>query len=66
MKKSWTENKRGSVTITDFSDQNIFKDLELAQRTQLPPSKEEIKRLNEIASQPPFSYIYKAKANKVR
>jgi hypothetical protein len=67
MKKSWIENKRKkSVTVTDFNDQNIFEGLELAQRTQLPPSEEKIIRLNEIASKPPFSYIYKAKENQLR
>ena len=41
----------------------IFKDLEIVQRTQKPPSEELISRLNQLASKPPFSYIHKDKKN---
>lgn len=41
----------------------IFKDLEIVQRTQKPPSEELISRLNQLASKPPFSYIHKVKKN---
>jgi hypothetical protein len=42
---------------------NIFKDLEIEQRTQKPPSEELISRLNQLASKPPFSYTQKVKKN---
>ncbi len=38
---------------------DIFKDLEIVQRTQKPPSEELISRLNQLASKPPFSYTQK-------
>jgi hypothetical protein len=41
----------------------IFKDLEIVQRTQKPPSEELISRLNQLASKPPFSYTQKVKKN---
>jgi hypothetical protein len=41
----------------------IFKDLEIAERTQKPPSEELISRLNQLASTPPFSYRHKVKEN---
>jgi hypothetical protein len=41
----------------------IFKDLEIVQRTQKPPSEELISRLNQLASKPPFSYTQKVKDN---
>ena len=44
----------------------ILKKLEISERTQKPPSPELIARLNEIASKPPFSYLYKAKENDTR
>jgi hypothetical protein len=40
-----------------------FKDLEIVQRTQKPPSEELISRLNQLASKPPFSYTHKLKDN---
>jgi hypothetical protein len=39
----------------------IKDELELQQRTQVPPSEELIARLNKKASQPPFSFIHKKK-----
>ncbi len=41
----------------------IFKDLEIEQRTQKPPSEDLISRLNQLASKPPFSYTHKDKEN---
>jgi len=41
--------------------EQIYQDLEIRQRTQVPPSEELIAKLNRIASQPPFSYIHKKK-----
>ena len=41
----------------------IFKDLEIVQRTEKPPSEELISRLNQLASKPPFSFIHKVKKN---
>ncbi len=43
-------------------DLNIdFKDLNIAERTQKPPSEELIERLNSIASKPPFCRTSKYK-----
>jgi hypothetical protein len=39
----------------------IFKGLDIAERTQKPPSEELILRLNQLASKPPFSYRHKVK-----
>jgi hypothetical protein len=41
----------------------IFKALEIAERTQKPPSEELILRLNQLASKPPFSFRHKVKEN---
>ena len=38
-----------------------FKDLNIAERTQKPPSAELIERLNRIASKPPFCWTRKYK-----
>jgi hypothetical protein len=46
--------------------EKIYQDLEIPQRTQLPPSEELIERLNQIASLPPFSYTQKKKDNDPR
>lgn len=43
--------------------EKIYEDLEIEQRTQVPPSEELIAKLNEIASRPPFSYTQKKKDN---
>jgi hypothetical protein len=48
---------------TGKSADEIFKDLEIIQRTQKPPSEELISRLNQLASKPPFSYTHKVKDN---
>ncbi len=41
----------------------IFKALDIAERTQKPPSEELIFRLNQLASKPPFSFRHKAREN---
>jgi hypothetical protein len=43
----------------DIKAEDLFKELEIAQRTQRPPSEELIVRLNELASKPPFCYTHK-------
>ena len=43
------------------SDGKNIQDLEIPQRTQIPPSEELIAKLNQIASLPPFSYTQKKK-----
>ncbi len=43
--------------------EGIFKDPDIAERTQNPPSEELISRLNQLASKPPFSYRHKVKEN---
>ena len=50
-----------SATHTDIKAEDLFKELEIAQRTQRPPSEELIEQLNQLASKPPFSYIHKGK-----
>jgi hypothetical protein len=50
-------------TGSNIHSEKIFKDLEIAQRTQRPPSEELITRLNELASKPPFCYSRKVKKN---
>jgi len=51
------------LTGSHIHSEIIFKDLEIAQRTQRPPSEELITRLNELASRPPFCYSRKVKKN---
>ena len=54
--------KEPSIEPNLHSDE-FFKDLDIVQRTQKPPSEELISKLNELASKPPFSYIHKTKKN---
>jgi hypothetical protein len=65
MKKSAEFLKTLSVSPTqsDINSDEIFKELEIPQRTQRPPSEELIARLNQLASRPPFSFTQKAKKN---
>lgn len=51
------------LTPSNMISEEIFKDLEIAKRTQLPPSEELISRLNALASKPPFCYTKKVKKN---
>jgi hypothetical protein len=48
---------------TNIHTDEFFKDLEIVQRTQKPPSEDLISKLNQLASKPPFSYIHKVKKN---
>jgi hypothetical protein len=52
-----------SRTQPDINSDEIFKELEIPQRTQRPPSEELIARLNQLASRPPFSFTQKVKKN---
>ncbi len=47
----------------NIHEEEFFKDLEIVQRTQKPPSENLISKLNQLASKPPFSYIHKVKKN---
>jgi hypothetical protein len=67
MKKSYKESGTEDLSsVSGLNDKKIFEELELAQRTQVPPSEEEVARLNEIASKPPFSDIHKVKEHRPR
>ncbi len=65
MKKSTDFLKTINVSPTqpDINADEIFKELEIPQRTQRPPSEELIARLNKLASSPPFSFTQKVKKN---
>jgi len=52
-----------AVVVSGINADAIFKELEIAERTQLPPSEELISKLNQLASKPPFSYTQKVKKN---
>jgi hypothetical protein len=43
------------------SFESLTKGLDIPDRTIKPPTEELIKRLNELASKPPFSIVYKVK-----
>jgi hypothetical protein len=64
MKKTPINQKPETPSPLSETDKKIFEELEISQRTQLPPTEEEIARLNEIASKPPFSYIHKVRGRK--
>jgi hypothetical protein len=53
--------KRRRNSELNIQTEKIFKELEIPQRTQVPPSEELIAKLNQIASKPPFSYTQKKK-----
>jgi len=55
--------ERVLITRPNINSEEIFKDLEISQRTQRPPSDEQITRLNDLASRPPFCYTRKVKKN---
>jgi hypothetical protein len=65
MKKSSDLPKTLPVPPTepDLNSDEIFNELEIPQRTQLPPSEELIAHLNKLASKPPFSFTRKVKKN---
>jgi len=47
----------------DIKTDELFKELEIPQRTQRPPSEELILRLNQLATRPPFCFTQKVKKN---
>jgi len=55
--------ERVLITRPNINSEEIFKDLEISQRTQRPPSDEVITHLNDLASRPPFCYTRKVKKN---
>jgi hypothetical protein len=65
MKKSPDFLKTLSVSPTDsdINSDETFKELEIPQRPQRPPSEELVARLNQLASRPPFSFTQKVKKN---
>jgi hypothetical protein len=63
-KQTPPSNKKKPSADPTFEE--IKKDLEIPQRTQVPPSEELIEKLNKKAAQPPFSYIHKRKDNNIR
>lgn len=52
-----------SLKIPKPKTDEIFKGLDIAERTQRPPSEELIFRLNQLASKPPFSFTHKVEKN---
>ncbi|HEV7423643.1 MAG TPA: hypothetical protein VGO21_00445 [Candidatus Paceibacterota bacterium] len=66
MKKTrphFLKSKKQRNSEIKIQTEKIYLDLEIPQRTQIPPSEELIAKLNQIASQPPFSYTQKKKDN---
>ena len=66
MKKThhhFLKSKKQRKSELNIQTEKIYQDLEISQRTQIPPSEELIAKLNQIASLPPFSYTQKKKDN---
>ena len=66
MKKTrphFLKSKKQRNSEIKIQTEKIYQDLEIQQRTQIPPSEELIAKLNQLASQPPFSYTQKKKDN---
>jgi hypothetical protein len=66
MKKTrphFLKSKKQRNSEIEIQTEKIYQDLEIPQRTQIPPSEELISKLNQLASQPPFSYTQKKKEN---
>ena len=64
MKKTrphFLKSKKQRNSEIKIQTEKIYQDLEIQQRTQIPPSEELIAKLNQLASQPPFSYTQKKK-----
>jgi hypothetical protein len=59
-------SKKQRSSELKIQTEKIYQELEIPQRTQVPPSEELIAKLNQIASQPPFSYTQKTKDNDPR
>jgi hypothetical protein len=69
MKKSrphFLKSKKHLSSEMNIQTEKMYEDLEIQQRTQVPPSEELIAKLNKIASLPPFSYTQKRKDNDPR
>lgn len=64
--KNSKTHKDDDLRVDGNNSGDILKELEIPERTQKPPSVELITKLNEIASKPPFSYLYKEKENDTR
>jgi hypothetical protein len=60
MKKYIDRSESVSEVRPGLDDDKIFLELEIAQRTQIPPSEELINKLNQLASKAPL-FVYKAK-----
>jgi hypothetical protein len=60
------KSKKHRNSEMNIQTEKIYEDLEIPQRTQIPPSEELIAKLNQLASQPPFSYTQKTKDNDPR
>jgi hypothetical protein len=60
------KSKKHRNSEMNIQTEKIYQDLEIPQRTQIPPSEELIAKLNELASKPPFSYTSKTKENDPR
>ena len=52
-----------SQAQSDIKTDELFKELEIPQRTQRPPSEDLIVRLNQLATRPPFCFTRKVKKN---
>ena len=66
MKKTrphFLKSKKQQNSEIKIQNEKLYQDLEIPQRTQIPPSEELIAKLNQIASLPPFSYTQKKKDN---
>jgi hypothetical protein len=64
MKKTrphFSKTKKQKNSEIKIQNEKLYQDLEIPQRTQIPPSEELIAKLNQIASQPPFSYTQRKK-----
>ena len=55
------KTKKQQNSEIKIQNEKLYQDLEIPQRTQIPPSEELIAKLNQIASQPPFSYTQRKK-----
>ena len=62
-KPHFLKSKKQQKSDLQIQTEIIYKELEITQRTQVPPSEELIAKLNQIASKPPFSYTQKKKDN---
>lgn len=69
MKKSSIVKPNENLKINpapEDSFESITQGLDIDNRTICPPSEDQIRQLNQIASEPPFSFIYKVKIRKSR